>query len=541
MSRADCRRTAIVPTIGALVLVASLAVAEPAPAPPPARLTVADWRADLEFARDEIPRRHVEPWRTLDQAAYEAAFAALMTDVDRLDEHEVVVRLAEIVAALGDGHSRLTLPMDPSAGFFTGHTGTAQPRITPFRHLPLRIARTVDGYIVTETDAPLARLLGWRVTGIDGHDIAAVESTLSPVVSRDNIHQLHDLLPWFMVVPEILQARGIAPSIEHTLWRFEDESGRSHAVSLTPVARGRAVDWRRLPAAAWPGILAPEGAPNLWFGDIEAPRAVYVRIAEIADSSQRSFAGFADDLQAHLGRTDRQRVILDLRGNPGGDNSLNGALVRALLRTPWVSEPGALLVLIDAGTFSAAMNLVEDLEQWLPAVFVGAGTGARPNSPGDARKIELPRSGLTLRLSTLYWQNHPRDLREAIEPLLPAPVTAADLRDGRDPVARVLARLDAPAVVAAGRWQGPVAVGFRHLPVVLELPATGAAGGTLQISDLGVDAAEVQRLDAVAPDWRGHVRLRNTPATLALRASGDRLIGWIEYRGNRYPLVLDRG
>ena len=540
MSRVGCRRAAIVPAWGVLVLVASVAAAEPAPAPPPTRLTPADWRADLEFARDEIPRRHVEPWHTMDQAAYQAAFESLVTDAGRLDEHQVVVRLAEIVAGLGDGHSRLTLPMDPAAGFFSGHTGTAMPRIALFRHLPLRMVRTVDGYVVTEAGAALAGLLGQRVTGIDGHDIAAVEAALSPVVSRDNAHQLHDLLPWFMVVPEVLQARGIAPSTERTLWRFEEANGRSHTVTLAPVERGATVDWRRLPPADWPTARPAEAPPGLWFSDIEAPRAVYVRIAEVAGSSQRSFAGFADDLQAHLGRTDRRRLILDLRGNPGGDNSLNPVLVRALIRTPWVSEPGALLVLIDGGTFSAAMNLVEDLEHWLPAVFVGSGTGARPNSHGDARKLELPRSGLTLRLSTLYWQNHPRDLREAIEPLVPASVTAADLRGGRDPVARALAGLDATTVVAAGRWQGSVAVDFRQLPVVLELPTSGGAQGTLRIADLGVDAAEVQRLEPAAQDWRGHVRLRNTLAPLALRASGNRLIGWIEYRGNRYPLVLSR-
>jgi hypothetical protein len=155
--------------------------------------------------------------------------------------------------------------------------------------------------------------------------------------------------------------------------------------------------------------------------------------------------------------------------------------------------------------------------------------------------VQLPRSGLTLRLSTLYWQNHPRDAREAIEPLLPAPVTADDLRAGRDPVARVLEGLDAPAVVARGRWQGSVAVDFRVLPVVLDLPATGSARGTLRISDLGVDAAEVRFDEPDARGWRGLIRLRSSEAPLALRASGDRLIGWIEYRGNRFPLVLTRG
>jgi len=111
-----------------------------------------------------------------------------------------------------------------------------------------------------------------------------------------------------------------------------------------------------------------------------------VRIASIADQPESSFAAFAASLQSHLAATSRRRLVVDLRGNPGGDNSLNPALVRSLIRTEWVSEPGALFVLIDGGTFSAAMNLAEDLERWLPSVFVGSGTGARPNTYGDARR-----------------------------------------------------------------------------------------------------------------------------------------------------------
>jgi hypothetical protein len=186
------------------------------------------------------------------------------------------------------------------------------------------------------------------------------------------------------------------------------------------------------------------------------------------------------------------------------------------------------------------MNLVEDLEHWLPAVFVGSGTGARPNSYGDARKLELPRSGLTIRLSSLYWQNHPNDQRAAIEPLIPAPLTAEDLRAARDAAAVELASLVENPATLAGAWRGAVSAQFRHYAVELEVPASAAAQGSLSIRDLRLEAA-AWRIDGMSDGvLRGTVPRPQSNLAIAARADGERLTGWIEYRGQRYPMVLTR-
>jgi hypothetical protein len=263
------------------------------------------------------------------------------------------------------------------------------------------------------------------------------------------------------------------------------------------------------------------------------------RIGEIGDTQEHTFEGFAAEVQAHLGATRLRTLIVDLRGNPGGDNSLNPSLVRALLRVPWVSDAGALYVLVDGGTFSAAMNLAEDLERWLPAVFVGSGTGAKPNTYGDARKLVLPRSGLTLRLSTLYWQNHPNDQRAAIEPLIDARPTIADLRNGRDPAADALSSFG-DAADPAGRWTGTVSVAFRRPELEIELPAAGVVQGRISISALGVDGAPLAVLERSEAAWRGEATLAKRNAAVAARVSGDRMTGWIEYRGNRFPFFATR-
>jgi hypothetical protein len=121
------------------------------------------------------------------------------------------------------------------------------------------------------------------------------------------------------------------------------------------------------------------------------------------------------------------------------------------------------------------------------------------------------------------------------------PIEAAQLRDGIDPAAAVLGGLDDALGPLAGRWQGRVAVDFRQLPLTLELQGDDVRDGSLQIKDLGVEDAPVRLGAGGSNIRRGDVSLRQTTAPIAFRAGGGRLIGWIEYRGNRYPFVLERG
>jgi hypothetical protein len=75
---------------------------------------------------------------------------------------------------------------------------------------------------------------------------------------------------------------------------------------------------------------------------------------------------------------------------------------------------------------------------------VGEPAAGRGNHYGDSRRFTLPESGVTVRLSSLYWQFwDPRDDRPWIAPQLPAPLTFEAYRQGRDPA--LDAALAAPA------------------------------------------------------------------------------------------------
>jgi hypothetical protein len=169
---------------------------------------------------------------------------------------------------------------------------------------------------------------------------------------------------------------------------------------------------------------------------------VFVRIRQIVDEpGGEHFSKFVARLFAHVDSLGSRRLLLDLRGNGGGNNYLNQPLVHALIMRPGLDQVGRLFVIVDRGTFSAAVSLAADLQRETHALFVGEPTGAAPNSPGDPAHLKLPASGLVVRISTVLWQgSDPRDPRAFIAPDLPAMASWSDWVGHRDPA---LAAIDA--------------------------------------------------------------------------------------------------
>lgn len=138
------------------------------------------------------------------------------------------------------------------------------------------------------------------------------------------------------------------------------------------------------------------------------------------------------DALAQAQRARVQRVIVDLRRNQGGTSSFKAAIINSLSQSAY-NDFGETYVLIGRETFSAATMLVNDFEQYTNAILVGEGSAGRPSHYGDPKKLRLPNSGLTLRVSTIYWQSWlAGDFRGFVEPHIDAAPKAADYFAGRD-------------------------------------------------------------------------------------------------------------
>lgn len=500
---------------------------------------VATWRSDLAFAADSLPRAHPNFFHATTPAAYRAALDSLSRRLPHLEQHEAVVALACIIATVGEGHTRATFPFDSGAGYFTGHAATAPVKIPGlvFRHYPVRFGLFGDSLWVIAADSAHRELLGGRVLTIGGRPASDAMRAVRPAVYGDNDQQVRALLPNWMVCPEILHARGVIADRARAEIVVANEAARVTA-TLAPVPIGTAVRWisaRRGPARLVDHV--PERSH--WFTPIAGTHTVYARYREVKDDRDESVAAFSDSLFAHIASSGADRLVLDLRGNVGGNGDLNRTLLQHAIRAEQLWRPGALWALIDRGTFSAAVMLAADLEMRTPAVLVGEKTAGNPNSYGDSRRVVLPGSGVTVRVSSLYWQStSPQDRRDGITPHVGATPSFDDWRAGRDPALDAALAPVEPVDRLAGEWSGAIGWQFARPPIRLTLERDSTEwNGRVTLRAAGLDDAPLAAVrtsaDGISARWG------DGAWSLQAQRIGGRLIGLVRYKGLDYSLVME--
>ena len=340
-------------------------------------------------------RHHPDPFRSVTREAFEQA-------ADAADSIPGLMRLG---AALGPRN---------------GHTGIhpLDPHPTPLHFFPLRLYEFEDGFFVVS--AADSGLVGAEVLEIGGVAIDSLAEQVEPLVPRDNEWTVRARRPSYLVAAEIVQGP----------FALRPRSGNPVEVALEPLPAAEyatAVDAdRRLPRLPGVRYLARRDERS-WVESLGGGRILvgYNLTRGETDSLAREIA--------ELARAEAPRsVVLDLRHNGGGNNTTYGPLLAELERR---AETAQLLVLTSRITFSAAMQLVVDLEQRTNAVFVGEPTGGSPNQFGDAVAVELPESGLLAKVATVSWETAGSDdARLTRAPDLEVPLRSDDFFAGRDPV-----------------------------------------------------------------------------------------------------------
>jgi hypothetical protein len=176
-----------------------------------------------------------------------------------------------------------------------------------------------------------------------------------------------------------------------------------------------------------------------WVEYLADTRMLYVCYRGVVNAPPPTNQEFWRSVFALVDSVPVDRMVLDLRQNTGGNSFFNRQVVRGIIARKAIDRPDRLFVLIGGRTFSAAMNLVLDLEQWTNATFVGTPTGNATMFFGDHEQVVLPKSGITLNVSSLPWYpSDPRDHRDAKTPAWYTPFTSGDYLTGRDPALAVI-------------------------------------------------------------------------------------------------------
>ena len=400
-----------------------------------AALTAAQWRADIALLAREMPRRHKNLFHDMTRTQFESAIDDLRMRAGKTDDLQMVAAIQRVGAMAGDAH--------------TGIVPTT-PRMR-FTALPLRLYVYSDGVFVQAAPPELRDLVGAKVLRVGSTGIAEVLHRLRAITDHSNDSTVRAFIPYKIVRPEILRFFKIIDDVTNVPFTF-DVNGVEETAVLHPMGRTTdgspimgGISAQPIGAAVGSNWIDGRGSSNVplylqhidepyWFVETEGG-TLYIQCNEVLNAeNHETLEAFFDHAYRAADEHHANRVVLDLRFNGGGDNTLILPIVHGIIKRDVINRKGHFFVITGRFTQSAAQNLVNMLERHTQAIFVGEPTGERPNHYGEADEFELPNSHLSVHVSTLWWQDvDPRDTRDATYPQIAAPLSSRDYANNVDP------------------------------------------------------------------------------------------------------------
>jgi hypothetical protein len=375
---------------------------------PTLSITPEQWRADVAAFGELMAKRHANAFAFLPRAKFDAEIAQLQRDAARLDGDQMWVRLQRIAAEVGDGHTIVVTPPDR-------------------RVLPIRLARFGEEIRVTGAGPGLEAALGANVIAIGGTPIDEAWRRAMTLTPQAELPQLQTGVALNHLARGLtLHGLRITPQREHAVFTLRDDTGRTFKLDVPGTPPDQPIP-HVTSAAAEGGLAGQKPGATFWCQALDG--AVYCDWRGYQDLKAHAAEMFALADQTHA-----TKLVLDLRGNGGGDNTEGYRwIVLPLKARADLNRKGRLYVLVGSQTFSAAMNNAAQFQDLTAATLVGETIGETPNSYQEPRQFRLPNSHLVVRASTKFYkfrQSGPNRVAPDRE-IIPS---WADVKAGRDPV-----------------------------------------------------------------------------------------------------------
>ncbi len=400
------------------------------------KVTPADWRSDLLTLATELPKRHANAFHTTTKAEFDAAAAAVESTIATANADQIVVGLASIAASIGDGHTRLRLPVS-----------WARYAIVPAWFGCDAVSSDSCELRVTRAAPGNERLLGARILSIDGMPVADVHARLRALIPKaESEGAIWASSASLLQLPNVLHGLGIVRDTSRTLFTLAGgQSGDSMQVEVSSVSRQSNVqEWKG--AAESEPLSRQRANEPLWWAMLPDSQTVYVSFNSYPGKGE--FRDLTKGLMAFVETNRATRLVIDLRRNGGGDfTKVREILLPPIARHPLLGVRGHLYVLTGPQTFSAAMTNAVDFRKDARAILVGLPTGARPNGYQEGDEFTLPKSRLVVGYSTKYYRFQDQDTPGVI-PDQRVESTWAAYREGRDPALEWVLAQPIPGVAA---------------------------------------------------------------------------------------------
>lgn len=394
------------------------------------KLSAKAWQDDLNFLKNTIHKDYPFLFKKTTATDFDKAVDELHNNIPNLQDHEIIVGFSRLISSFKYGHTRLGFERLP----------------IPIHQLPVNLYHFNDGVYVQGVHKDYGQALGAKVIAIANMPIADVLKAIYPVVPVENDQYFKSFGFLYLVSPEILHAQGVIKELSNTIEFTLEKKGETFNLNFDALS-----GIRNLPLKYgliqqddnWLDARNQDETPLYlkhldkiyYYEYLPDQKAVYIRHSQIQDDPEENIPAFYSRVFDFIEQNDVERLILDVRLNSGGNNYKNKAIVTRIIASKKINTPGNLFVILGRRTFSACQNLVNELDNYTNAVFIGEPTGENVNFYGDNRRVELPNSKIPVFLSFAWWQDKPQwENADWTVPHIAVDMSFEDYKTNADPV-----------------------------------------------------------------------------------------------------------
>jgi len=374
------------------------------------------WIEDIDFLSSNLPKKHANLFFSCTEEHFFSEIQTLKNKVPKISSYEICVEISKIVSAFRDAHTCAMLPVNLL--------------------LPIEVYWFKEGlYIISAIDK-YRELKNLRITQVNGLEIDKFIKILSKIISYENKNFLKSQLPKYFPAIELLYGLKLAHNVDSIELTLEDEYKNLKTFNIEALSLNELKDIKNNYAIAQEDTLPlykenPE--KYYWFQYLSEFKTVYFKYNSCKDMIEKDLLTFGRELICFINEGHVDKLIIDLRNNLGGNSQLLDEFIKAIQHCDKINKKGNLYVITGRETFSSALLNLYSLKAKTKAIFIGEGTGGKPNCYGELERFKLKNSGITICYSTKYYKTIQNDRLLSFSPDINLEVSVESFIRGDDP------------------------------------------------------------------------------------------------------------
>ena len=380
-----------------------------------------NWKNDIDTLKVELPKKHINLFFHSSEQEYNTGLDKIKNQCDTLSDFEIVVKLQQQIAKLGDSHTRIDL----------------FKFIKPELRLPMSMYQFTDGVYILLASKDNSDLIGKKIVAINGYRIEQVIDSVNSLITCENEALKKEIFPLLITSTQLLDYF----NFKKDGFYYVDILGNDNMVITQKVNQSPigtqlvSIDKDSLPYC-W--SVKKTAFTKKYFDEGKILYVSYNKcvpvsyLHDVGKIDTLHFEDFQEQIFLDLKNKGVKKLVFDMRFNGGGNSIYVSNFVKKLKRKG-IDKKVKIFVIIGRSTFSSAILNTIDFEKNTSAITVGEETGGKPNHYGEIKGFILPSSKVEVIYSTKYFKNIENDI-STIVPKVTIQSSFQDFINGIDPV-----------------------------------------------------------------------------------------------------------